>query len=327
MPKFSHFFIPEKAENRAHTLRHEALFVYALFLFFLQFSIHYLTENYPGVLGFASNITAQDVFNDTNQRRIENGLVPLKNNDQLAAAAQKKAQDMFAKGYWAHVAPDGVTPWSFVLGSGYDYVYAGENLAKDFQNSGDVVNAWYASPSHRENLLSGNYQDIGLAVVNGVLNGFETTLVVQMFGARISSPLLAEAKTTPVNSTPAQATAAPQPSTAPEGKTALGPSLETPKRAPGVEIGLAKPQYVTSAPEPTVPEAKKLPLVPIVDALKAAKSVSFAFGFFLFGLFVIDGIIVVRRRHLRLSGHNLAHVGILLLLMGVTWYTSVGTII
>lgn len=326
MSKLSRYFIPEKAETRAQTLRHEALFFYALFLFFLQFSVRYLTVNFPGVLGFASNIAVQDVFNDTNKRRIENGLVPLRLNGQLSVAAQKKAQDMFAKGYWAHIAPDGATPWSFVLGSGYDYVYAGENLAKDFQNSDDVVNAWYASPSHRENLLSGNYQDIGLAVVNGVLNGFETTLVVQMFGAHQSSSFLAEAKSSPSVPAVPVVTSVPQPTAAPLGKTILGPSLEQPKLSAGVEMAAAAPQYLTLAPEPLTPTLKR-PLIPVIDALKVAKSVSFAFGFFLFGLFVLDGIFVIRRRHLRLSGHNLAHLGILLLLLGATWYTSVGTIV
>jgi hypothetical protein len=39
-----------------------------------------------------------------------------------------------------------------------------------------------ASPTHRDNILSKNYKDIGIAVKTGVLLGKETTLVVQMFG-------------------------------------------------------------------------------------------------------------------------------------------------
>ena len=40
-----------------------------------------------------------------------------------------------------------------------------------------------ASPTHMENVMRKDYKDIGFAVVNGVLAGEETTLVVQMFGA------------------------------------------------------------------------------------------------------------------------------------------------
>jgi hypothetical protein len=89
---------------------------------------------------------------------------------------------MFEDNYWAHISPSGTKPWDFIVAEGYDYEYAGENLAKNFNNSNDVVTAWYNSRSHRENLLSTNYDEIGFGVVNGVLEGYETTLVVQMFG-------------------------------------------------------------------------------------------------------------------------------------------------
>lgn len=50
-----------------------------------------------------------------------------------------------------------------------------------------VVKAWMNSPTHRENLLSSRYQDIGIAVIDGSLGGRETTLVVQMFGTKLNS--------------------------------------------------------------------------------------------------------------------------------------------
>ena len=48
--------------------------------------------------------------------------------------------------------------------------------------SDGVVKAWLDSTTHRDNLLRREYTDVGFAVVNGILNGEETTLVVQMFG-------------------------------------------------------------------------------------------------------------------------------------------------
>ena len=45
------------------------------------------------------------------------------------------------------------------------------------------------STSHRENLLKKDYTDVGFAVVNGTLNGEQTTLVVQMFAKPLSSAL------------------------------------------------------------------------------------------------------------------------------------------
>ena len=109
-------------------------------------------------------------------------------NPQLTSAAEKKAKHMFEYNYWAHIAPNGTDPWSFILGEKYDYLYAGENLAKNFTNSEDVVEAWYKSPSHRENLINGKYTEVGFATVNGVLDGYETTLVVQLFGRSRTAP-------------------------------------------------------------------------------------------------------------------------------------------
>jgi hypothetical protein len=56
------------------------------------------------------------------------------------------------------------------------------------------------SPTHRDNIVNTKYQEIGIAVVNGVLNGVKTTLVVQHFGTPLSAPVAV--KKEPVASTP-----------------------------------------------------------------------------------------------------------------------------
>lgn len=135
-----------------------------------------------------ADISTQELLNFTNEKRAEYGLAPLAENAQLQEAAYSKADDMFAKDYWAHDSPDGLTPWVFIKGAGYEYVYAGENLAKGFINSEDIVNAWMASPSHRENLLSENFKEVGFAIKSGELKGEQTFLVVQEFGNKTVVP-------------------------------------------------------------------------------------------------------------------------------------------
>lgn len=135
-----------------------------------------------------AEISIQELVTFTNQKRAENGLAPLAQNTKLSEAAGKKADDMFAKNYWAHNSPDGVTPWVFIKDSGYNYVYAGENLARGFNNSSDVVDAWMASSTHRTNILSSNYKDVGFAVKSGSLNGEQTFVVVQEFGSSTLLP-------------------------------------------------------------------------------------------------------------------------------------------
>lgn len=136
----------------------------------------------PGVLGFASQIDPTRVIELTNKERSLAGLSNLTYNKQLSEAALAKATDMFANNYWAHVSPTGVEPWYFINKVNYKYQHAGENLARDFSNPTAVVNAWMASPTHKQNILDKRYQDIGVAVLDGYINGVETTLVVQMFG-------------------------------------------------------------------------------------------------------------------------------------------------
>ena len=100
--------------------------------------------------------------------------------------------DMFAKQYWAHVSADGKQPWDFISDAGYSYTVAGENLARDFQHADQVVEAWMASPTHKANILHEKYTEIGIAVVEGNLEGIETTLVVQMFGNPLDPTLVVD---------------------------------------------------------------------------------------------------------------------------------------
>lgn len=185
---FQHLFMPTETNNyRAKSLHTDFLMMYLVMAFFI--SIAFKKIDFTNVLGFATDISVDKLFQLTNEERGKNSLTTLTYNDKLSAAAYQKAQDMFAKNYWAHFSPDGKTPWDFILNSGYSYEYAGENLAKNFLFSDGVVSAWMNSPSHRENILKSNYTDVGFAIVNGTLNGEQTTLVVQMFGKPNTSPI------------------------------------------------------------------------------------------------------------------------------------------
>ncbi len=122
------------------------------------------------------------VVEATNQERLALGLTELKNNDLLKKAAQAKAEDMAKKGYFAHVTPDGKSPWYWMDQVGYKYKSAGENLAVNFDYSRDVVNAWMNSPTHKANVVKAKYQEIGIGIAEGFYQGRPTVFVVQMFG-------------------------------------------------------------------------------------------------------------------------------------------------
>lgn len=328
--KFIYHFLPHKhKKKRARLLTNEALITYALIQILVVAAIRLVPLFAPGVLGYASNINTQDLLKYTNETRAQVGLKPLQLNKELSTAALRKGQDMFNVGYWAHVSPLGAKPWDFILGANYDYVYAGENLAKNFSNSKDVVQAWYASPTHRENLLSNSYDDIGFAVINGVIDGYETTIVVQMFGReRIPTQLAVE----PTPPAPVPAVPAAPPAVV-EEETLVGstpeveeveklavnePILETPIVPEAVE------QSETEAsPDTPIVQGDVTPILQqltasenlisegdgkFIDIKAATNSITLSFGGFLVLLLGVD--IWYSRKHgiLKITGHTVAHL-------------------
>ena len=115
------------------------------------------------------------------------GLSELKHSHTLDLAAQKKAEDMLKKNYFAHTSPDGIKPWHWFKEVKYNYTFAGENLAMNFVEAEDAMQAWMNSLTHRDNIVNKNYEDIGIAVAVGQLEGHQTTLVVQLFGKTYGS--------------------------------------------------------------------------------------------------------------------------------------------
>jgi len=176
-----HLFIPHEENNfRAKSLHTDFLTVYLVIAFLMM--IAFKQGNIHNVLGFATDISVDKLYQLTNEQRQKNNLSSLVLSSVLSLAAQRKAENMFQENYWSHYSPDGKTPWDFILGVGYKYEYAGENLAKNFLFSNGVVDAWMNSTAHRDNLLKKEYTEVGFAIVNGILNGEQTTLVVQEFG-------------------------------------------------------------------------------------------------------------------------------------------------
>lgn len=120
-----------------------------------------------------------------NLERARYGQPPLALNSQLIASSKAKGLDMLASNYWSHVSPLGVTPWDFIQKSGYSYEDAGENLAYGFTTSITVISTWLKSPSHRDNLISTKFTDIGIAVYQADFqNQKNTTLIVAHFGGK-----------------------------------------------------------------------------------------------------------------------------------------------
>lgn len=284
-----HLFIPSERNNyRAKLLHIDFLSFYLVLALFLTFTYKIITPSgvVGKVLGVATDITIDKLYELTNLERTKDGLSALSYNSELATAATSKAKYMFDHNLWAHYGTDGTTPWSFISAAGYRYVYAGENLAKDFLVSNAVVTAWMNSPSHRENIMRPEYEDVGFAIANGVLNGEETTLVVQMFGKKQGSQQQAFVK------------------------KALAQE-NTPKPAAQLKEISPKPIETTkptAQPQPTTAQTK---IAATTYFSKFPVRMSLNFSVFLFGLLLMalafDFYFAFKLRLVRVVGKHVAH--------------------
>lgn len=127
-------------------------------------------------------ITAEEVINMVNISRQAENLEVLVENEKLSQAAKAKIEDMFKDDYFAHNSPSGKTPWFWIEKTGYDYHFAGENLAMDFENAAEQHEAWMKSPTHKKNILNKNFREIGVAVKRGFIDGHLAIITVQEFG-------------------------------------------------------------------------------------------------------------------------------------------------
>lgn len=294
-----HLFTPHHTNNHhARVLHVDAMFVYLLAFALFRLLLSFGHVQFPDVLGYATDIRIEQLLAATNAKRVEAGLAPLVLDQRLSRAATLKAKDMFAKNYWAHNSPDGKTPWELVTESGYRYSVAGENLAKNFSVSSGVVDAWMASPTHKDNIMRGDYKDIGFAVVNGVLGDEETTLVVQMFGAGDS-----------------------------QFAYQIKPTVLTQSAAETAPTALVKEQpLATVAAQNSAFGLTDVLVRPLVDISWLSKQVTTGFAGLILLVVALDGWYVYRKKIVRVSGHSAGHMiffAVMLLLLQVATRGSI----
>lgn len=178
------YFIPHPGnEHQPHFLRDASIGVVISIVTVVTIaSGMLLIPSVASKLNYLATILPTVLVAETNSSRVEIGQNELTANDTLAYAAQLKANDMAEKGYFAHISPDGTTPWYWIQKAGYSYSDAGENLAVNFVDSEEVHNAWMNSPTHRANILRDGFTEIGIATASGVYNGRSAIFVVQYFG-------------------------------------------------------------------------------------------------------------------------------------------------
>jgi uncharacterized protein YkwD len=117
-----------------------------------------------------SHELAREVLDLVNEERTNRGLNALTLNPLLSQIAEDFACEMIEDGFFAHENPNepGVGPGQRAIDAGYIFLAIGENLAGGQTSPVQVMREWMASTQgHRENILSPQWSEIGIAVRTG----------------------------------------------------------------------------------------------------------------------------------------------------------------
>jgi uncharacterized protein YkwD/NADH:ubiquinone oxidoreductase subunit 6 (subunit J) len=112
-----------------------------------------------------------------NQERTKRGLQPLQPDPELTLVARNQSQDMFRRGYFAHINPDGKDPFDRMKDAHVEFRSAGENLALA-QTMEIAHRNLMNSPGHRANILQPKFGRLGIGIMDA---GYYGLMVSQEF--------------------------------------------------------------------------------------------------------------------------------------------------
>lgn len=111
-------------------------------------------------------VAEQEILALVNKERRERGLGTLQYHAEIQKVARAHSTDMYVRGYFAHINPDGKDPFDRMSAGGVQFSYAGENLALA-PTVAMVHQGLMNSPRHKENILKPEFTDLGIGVYRG----------------------------------------------------------------------------------------------------------------------------------------------------------------
>ena len=109
-----------------------------------------------------------------NAERAKRGLSILKADPEIQVVARAHSKDMFARGYFSHVTPEGTGPFDRMRAGGIRFLSAGENLALA-QTLSIAHTGLMNSPGHRANILQPTFGRLGIGILDGGIHGIMIT--------------------------------------------------------------------------------------------------------------------------------------------------------
>lgn len=112
----------------------------------------------------------QIFLNLVNNKRIENNLPEFELDEKLLNLARLKANDLVENGYFSHTSPIYGTVFEMLRNNTISYSKASENIARNL-TAEDAIKNLMNSDSHKNNILSQEFNYTGIGVVNNPKSG------------------------------------------------------------------------------------------------------------------------------------------------------------
>lgn len=113
-----------------------------------------------------------EMLDAVNWERESRGLPPLHLDESLTSLARDYSADMFRRGYFSHYTPDDppLSPFDRMEQANIIFLNAGENLALA-PTTKFAMQGLMNSPGHKANILSKEFNKIGIGVMDGGIYG------------------------------------------------------------------------------------------------------------------------------------------------------------
>lgn len=112
----------------------------------------------------------QKMFTMLNKERTLRGFNYLAMDEKLREVARNHSKDMFARGYFSHYTPEGLSPFDRLAIANVSYSFAAENLALA-PNVNIAMQGFMESKGHRENILAAQARKVGIGAIYGGIYG------------------------------------------------------------------------------------------------------------------------------------------------------------
>lgn len=129
------------------------------------------TNNTPSISTVDDNSTLKnELLSLINTARKNANLNSLSSDVSLSNAAQIKSDDMVKNNYFSHTSSTYGSPFKLMQDLGISYSSAGENIAGN-SSVEKAFNSWMNSDTHKKNILSSNYNYVGIGITDSKTYG------------------------------------------------------------------------------------------------------------------------------------------------------------